>query len=808
MRHELPVDSISAIPDGLSSNEAHLRLARFGANDVLPPSTHGVRQLISDTLRDPMVWFLLFAATLYGALGEIPETVVLVIALIPIITMDAWLHRRTQASIEGLASRLASSARVWRDKRAMILPASEIVPGDVVQVGPGEFFPADGVVVKAEAAQVDESSLSGESLPLRKKAIDGDAPPLVDHVHWVLAGTRMLAGDVTFAVACTGANTMYGGMVRVSQSASQLRTPLQHVVGKLVGRLLIIAGLLCGVLAVIRMLQGRGLVDALLSAVTLAVAALPEEFPVVLTFFLGVGVFRLARRKALVRRAVAVENIGRVTCICSDKTGTMTEGRLRLAHIYPQPGLSPDSLQLAAAMASRADSGDPLDESLYASLAAEADFTRLDVFPFSEDRRRETAIVRLATGEELAVTKGAPETVLSMSKLQENDRAQWMKKAAVLAQDGHKVIGCAQHVLNEWKGEEPCDDYEFVGLLAFEDPIREGVREAVMQAQNAGIRVIMVTGDHPSTAATIAREAGIGVGELRVIEGAQLSEHLSDHDAPLPDVVARCYPGQKLELVHALQKSGEIVAVTGDGTNDIAALQGADIGISMGERATRPAREAASIVLLDDNFRTIVDAVREGRQLFVNLRLSFAYLLIVHIPLVMTATLIPAANYPLLYLPAHIVWLELIIHPVALLAFQRQAGQRTLASMGATSNHIFGRSGWSVILALGFFLTIMIVWVYVDRAGSGDVFEPARSTAIAMLVFANVSVAAALAWPLNRFAQVTLLVAVGSVPFAMEIEQVASLLRLAALPLHDYVIALGIAVIAGFATMALRKQLK
>lgn len=807
MRHELPAVAVSAIPDGLSSKEASQRFARYGANDVLPPSTRGVRQLITETLRDPMVWFLLFAAALYGVLGEIPESVVLVVALIPIIAMDGWLHRRTQASIEGLASRLAITARVWRDGKIVRLPANEIVIGDIARVVPGEFFPADGLVVKAEAAQVDESSLTGESLPVRKQVFEGSTPTLVDHVHWVAAGTRLLVGDVTFAVAHTGASTMYGEIVRVSQATGRARTPLQRVVGVLVGRLVVIAVALCGVLAIMRLLQGRGIIDATLSAVTLAVAALPEEFPVVLTFFLGVGVFRLARRKALVRRAVAVENIGRVSCICSDKTGTMTEGRLRLAHVYPATGSTQVSLQRIAAMASRPDSGDPLDEALCANLA-ERDFTTIETFPFREERRRETAIVRAASGHLLAVTKGAPETILSLCEIPAQERLHWIEEAGVLARDGHKVIACAQRAMQEWNHQEPDDRYEFAGLLAFEDPIRAGVREAVSEAQAAGIRVIMVTGDHPSTAATIAREAGIGNEPLHVIEGTDLTKQLGDRDAPLPDVIARCYPEQKLELVRALQKNGEIVAVTGDGINDVAALQGADIGISMGERATRPAREAASIVLLDDNFRTIVEAVREGRQLFVNLRLSFAYLLVVHIPLVLTATMIPAANYPLLYLPAHIVWIELIIHPIALLAFQREAGQQALAGMGKSSSRLFDKTAWSAIGALGFFLTAAIAWMYVHRAGSGAEPESARSMAIAVLVFANVSVAAVLASPLNRFAQVILFAATSSVPVFMEIEAVASVLRLAALPLHDYAIALGVAAIAGMATVVLRRQLE
>ena len=589
--------------------------------------------------------------------------------------MDAYLHRRTSASAAGLASRLASSARVLRDGQWQEIPARELVPGDLVEVTPGEYFPADGLLVAGEGLQVDESTLTGESLPVVKRTLDAamPLPATASDEYWGTAGTRLLTGRAWLRIAWIGGETRYGEIVRSATEGGHAATPLQKAIGELVTVLLVAALLMCAVLAAVRLWQGHGWIDALLSAVTLGVAALPEEFPVVYTFFLGVGVFRLARKKALVRRAVAVENIGRVTCIVSDKTGTITAGSLVLAHGAPAPGQDQVSMVQVATFAARQDSGDPLDQALHAAAGPLPAATRLSEFPFTEARRRETALWTLVAGGVTAFTKGAPETVLALCELTEPERAGWLARVEAYARSGRKVIACARRDMPAAApvDVEPPAGFQFAGLLAFEDPVREGVREAIGDCMAAGMRVIMVTGDHPGTAAAIARQIGLGAGEPQVVvlapdddAAAVLRNNSGVH------VVARATPGQKLALVQALQAEGELVAVTGDGVNDVPALRLADIGVAMGERGTRSAREVAPVVLLDDNFRTIVDAVAEGRQLFRNLRLAFAYLLLVHIPLVIGAAAIPLMGLPLLFLPIHIVWLELVIHPTAMLAFQ------------------------------------------------------------------------------------------------------------------------------------------
>ncbi|GAB4352740.1 MAG: calcium-translocating P-type ATPase, PMCA-type [Kiloniellaceae bacterium] len=800
MRRAVPLSRLAGLDggqQGLSAEAAERQRGRYGANAILEEPPARWRDTLRDTLRDPMVWFLLGTAAIFTWLGDYAEAAVLAAALLPIVGMDAYLHRRTQATTAGLSGRLAAKARVLRDGRAADIPATAVVPGDLAVVREGEAFPADGVIVAGDGLQVDESALTGEAMPVRKQPLtvlphDGADEAAVDGSHWGAAGTRLLTGEARLRIVFTGGETLYGEIVRTAVAGRHTRTPLQQAIGSLVSVLLVVAGLLCLALAGIRYAQGYGLLDALLSAVTLAVAALPEEFPVVFTFFLGVGVYRLAQCQALVRRAVVVENIGRVTWICTDKTGTLTEGRLTLAHRLPADGFDAERLCRLAATAARPESGDPLDV-LLLETAAPLEGERLAVFPFTEDRRREAAIVQTPTGALSVAVKGAPETVLAMTGQSDSARDAWLAKTRELAATGHKVIACAYRPLDSWSGGEPDRGFHFAGLLAFEDPLRDGVAEAVAQARAAGIGIIMVTGDHPLTAAAIATEAGIGTGESQVVEGSDLDALLQrDGAAALRriDAIARAIPAQKLDLVRALQRDGEIVAVTGDGVNDVPALQGADIGIAMGGRGTRAAREVAAIVLLDDNFRTIVRAIAEGRQLFTNLKLSFAYLLMIHAPLVATAALIPLAGFPLLYLPAHIVWLELIIHPTALLVFQQLPTSAALAPQrNAARLRFFTPAEWAVIALVGALITGLLLFGYNDSLGADRDVPHARSMAMVALIVASATVTAALSGLRSRAALVTVAATIASAVVIVQVPPLAGLLHLSPLHLADWLIA-------------------
>jgi P-type Ca2+ transporter type 2C len=786
-RHRLPhgrLDGLLGAQRGLAGEEAAARRDRFGANDIVESRAHPWWELLRETARDPMLWFLVGTAALYAALGERVESTIMAAALLPIIGMDAFLHRRVHASVEGLRGRLAAWATVVRDGANVTVPAAAIVPGDLVLVSAPDPFPADGLIVAGDGLQVDESVLTGEAFPVRKRPMDavaiGGTEPLIDGDHWGFAGTRLLTGSARLRVALTGGETIYGAIVRTAVAGTGERTPLQAAIGTLVTGLTVVATVLCLILAFVRLSQGHGWIDALVSAVTLGVAALPEELPVVLTIFLGVGVHRLARSKALVRRAVSVENIGRISCICTDKTGTITEGRLRLTHVVTSPDSDRAGAIRVAAIASRPDAGDPVD----AAIAAEASPSppHVAIFPFTEARKRESAVVREDDGTLLCATKGAVEVVLGMLDATDAERASWGTQATALAEDGHKVIACASRPVDEaWPGGEPERGFRFVGLLAFEDPVRDGVTEAVAACRRGGIRILMVTGDHPATARAVAREVGLGDSPVVV-----LADEIETRPGPvLPgvDVVARAVPAQKLALVRALRAAGEVVAVTGDGVNDVPALQAADVGIAMGERGTRSAREVASIVLLDDNFRTIVRAVAEGRQLLRNLERSFQYLLMIHAPLVVTAALVPLGGYPLLYLPVHVVWLELVLHPTAMLAFQDAARDGALAPRArGQDGRFFARHDWWLIGAVGALATIVVVAGYLHGLGATNDVPHGRALALATLTSISAGVTAAL----SRFRTgAACVVAAGTAAVTLALVQtpaLASLLHLT--PLH------------------------
>ncbi|HCU54388.1 MAG TPA: haloacid dehalogenase, partial [Gammaproteobacteria bacterium] len=749
MKRSVPLDRLANIgssTQGLLASDVESRRARYGLNRIVETTTGGWWPLVRATIRDPMLWFLFGTSVMFAIVGELTEAMILLVALVPFLGMDSFLHWRTHASIEGLSSRLAAQARVVRDATPVTVPAVELVPGDLVIVSAGEIFPADGLIVKGEGLQTDESTLTGEAYPVRKLPLS-PLPLFADETQidadsWGFAGTRLLVGDAQVRIVYTGSETLFGEIVRSATRGAQARTPLQGAVASLVTVLVVAAALLCLVLAWVRWQQGHGLLDALLSAVTLAVAALPEEFPVVLTFFLGVGVYRLARRQALVRRAVVVENIGRVSCICSDKTGTITEGRLQLTHRFPVEGVDSERLLQLAATASRPETGDPMDVALLEALGTSPAWPVIANFPFTEDRKRETGI-RRENGQLLAVVKGAPEVVFGMCVLTPADRTKWQVQLEELAGSGHKVIACAWRELaaHDWPGGEPDRDFHLAGLLAFEDPVRVDVPEALQACRAARIHVIMVTGDHPATARAVAREIGLGGGAPRLMTGDELEARLATTE-PVRlrelDVIARAVPAQKLSLVRRLQAEGEIVAVTGDGVNDVPALQAADIGIAMGGRGTRSARDVAAIVLLDDNFRSIVRAIAEGRQLFTNLKRSFQYLLMIHLPLVLTAALIPLAGYPLLYLPVHIVWLELIIHPTALLVFQDLPEDHGLQARRRTKTlRFFSVAEWLVIAAVGIVLALLVTFSYVRSLGAGYDVEHARAMALVVLTLAS-----------------------------------------------------------------------
>lgn len=800
--------------EGLSEAEvAHQRLLH-GSNEIVEITGNPWAELVRDTLKDPMIWFLLGVGLVFIIVGETSEAVVLLVAIFPLALMDALLHWRTQASTRSLKGQLASTAQVVRGNSEVQIDAREIVPGDLIIVTSGLFIPADGVFQDVDALQVDESILTGEAFPLHKQQSRLDLFTLADAGETAIpahclgyAGTRVLTGRGRMRVLFTGQRTSYGEIVRSAASVGHERTPLQNSIAKLVQALTIAATSFCLLLAGVRIYQGYGWLDALLSSATLAVAAIPEEFPVVFTFFLGVGVYRLARRRALVRRAVSVENIGRVTQICTDKTGTITRGILQLTHIDPANALTESETLGAALAASSEGTSDPVDLAIQAS-AHQRKITsahRLRVFPFTEDRKQQTVFALKNGNQLIAFMKGAPETVLAESTLTPELRLFWKVRTAQWAGEGHKVLACARKTVGRAEDahsfEEPKTGFEFCGLLAFEDPPRPEVVGAMGYCERNGIRVLMITGDHRETAAAIARDVGLGGGSPVVVSAEDEPEKFQDewlrrnpHFLRGLHVVARCTPVQKLKIVNAFKLYGELVAVTGDGVNDVPALKAADVGIAMGERGTRSAKEVSSIVLADDNFRTIVDAIREGRQLFTNLKKSFKYLLLMHIPFVLTAAAIPLMGVPLLYLPIHIVWLELIIHPSALFAFQQRASDGDGAVK--SSNDFFSWTDSLHIAVVGLTMTLALSFTFISKLHENSDLDRARTHALVILALWSVGLVAYLSRLKTRASILVVLGTLISTIIVVQTPRFSSWLHFAPLRMQDWGMATGGVVVA------------
>lgn len=784
---------------GLSSAEIDAQRTRYGANDIVEVAGHPLLDLLIDTIKDPMIWFLVGIGTIFLVTGEISEAITLFVAILPLLLMDAVLHWRTQSSTASLKGQLSSAVKVIRNSKEIEIDSREIVPGDVVVLKSGLLLPADGVFEAAKDIQVDESVLTGESLPIAKKALSVHPLTFVSEQELKIpphalgyAGTRVLTGEGSLRVLFTGSRTSYGEIVQSVARMPHERTPLQKSISRLVQFLIFVAVGFCLILAGIRVYQGHGWLDALLSAATLAVAAIPEEFPVVFTFFLGVGIFRLAKKRALVRKAVSVENIGRVTQICTDKTGTITVGSLKLTHIDVFEGITEEMVLRSALVASSADA-DPVDIAIheFADQRNLGNPVILQTIPFTEDRKRETGVTALSNERSLVCVKGAPEFILMLSELSSDERAVWRKRISSWAKEGHKVIGCAQvEVPSSTSYQEPQSGLKFLGLLAFEDPARPEVAEAMFYCHENGIRVLMITGDHPDTAAAIAIDSGLAESPQVVSAEENPEKFEEDWLTNNPDflknvsVVARCTPLQKLRIVTALKRAGELVAVTGDGVNDVPALKAADIGIAMGERGTRSAKEVSSIILGDDNFRTIVNAIREGRQLFKNLQMSFEYLLLIHIPLVLTAAVIPLGDYPLVFLPIHIVWLELIIHPTALLSFQSPAKSDQIYA--GNKKTFFSKVEIALISIMGLSLAIGLGWSFLSGIGEGADPSHARAKAMALLTFWSAGVGVYLTRFRSSIANFIAVVTVLSSILLIQISPSLLFLNLSPLHLSDW----------------------
>jgi Ca2+-transporting ATPase len=757
------------LPAGLTEAEAAARLAAEGPNELPTARPRSLLALALEVVREPMISLLVGAGALYVVLGDLEEALLLLASIFGIIGITLYQSHRTERALDALRDLSSPRALVIRDGVQRRIAGREVVRGDLLVLAEGDRVPADAVVLECTNLAVDESLLTGESVPVRKVPWDGRqmmARPGGDDLPFVYSGTLVVRGQGIAEVRATGARTELGRIGKALQTLAQEPTTLERATRQVVRVLAVVGLALCAALVLAYGVMWGDWLHGLLAGITLAMAILPEEFPVVLTVFLALGAWRLSQHQVLTRRMAAIETLGAITVLCVDKTGTLTQNRMvvralwangqRLTIDATSPAALPDAfheLVEFGILASQSVPFDPMEQALKAlgerALAGtehlHRDWTLVREYPLSPELLALSHVWQSPDGGAYVIAaKGAPEAIADLCHLDARQAANLAAAVAALAADGLRVLGVAKAHLRPaaLPAEQHAFAFELVGLVGLEDPVRPTVPQAIRECYAAGIRVVMITGDYPGTALHVARQIGLAPGE--VLTGSELD---AMDDATLrqrvrtTNVCARVVPEQKLRLVNALKANGEIVAMTGDGVNDAPALRAAHIGLAMGARGTDVAREAAALVLLDDDFSSIVRGVRLGRRIYDNLRKAMAYLFAVHVPIAGAALVPVLVGWPLLLAPPHIVFLELIIDPACSLAFEAEPEEADAMRRPPRDPHepLFG--SWTVGLSLlqgaGVTLVVLTGFALALLRGLGE--GETRALTFSTLVVGNVA---------------------------------------------------------------------
>ncbi len=693
--NDLPVTA-----QGLSAAEAADRLRTDGPNALPGGRRRTLLKIAWETAREPMFLLLLAAGTLYLVFGDLQEGLVLFGFVLLTLGLTLYQEGKTERAIEALRDLTSPRALVIRDGRPQRIAGREVVRNDLVMLAEGDRVPADGVLIVSSNLQVDESLLTGEAVPVRKTSAAGDiqpARPGGDDTPFVYSGTLVVAGHGTARVTGTGAHSEIGRIGTALGVLDTERSPLQKQTARLVRTLALLAVVLSLSLVIAYGLLRGDWLAATLAGIALAMAMLPEEYPVVLTVFPALGAWRLSKEKVLTRRVAAIETLGATSVLCVDKTGTLTENRMTVTRLwtlndsltvkYDQPVALPEAFHALAEysiLASETDPFDPMEQAfvrfgqhfLANTEHLHNDWLLTQQYCLTPQLRAKSHVWKAMDNDSFVVAaKGAPEAIVDLCHLDAAMQQVVSTAVEAMAADGLRVLGIARAQFSgtEFPAIEHDFYFELVGLIGLSDPLRMEIRGAVQQCIDAGIRVVMITGDYPATARAIARHAGLAADEilageeLAVLSDAELQARMKT-----VGVCARIAPEQKLRIVQALKANGEIVAMTGDGVNDAPALKAAHVGIAMGGRGTDVAREAAALVLLDDNFASIVRAVRLGRRIFDNLQKSMSYILAVHVPIAGMALLPVLFGLPAVLYPMHIAFLQLIIDPACSLVFENE----------------------------------------------------------------------------------------------------------------------------------------
>ncbi len=755
---------------GLSNQEVESRIKRDGYNELQGNQSRSFWTIILGVIKEPMFLLLVICGTLYLLLGDFEEGMMLLGFVFVIMGIEFYQERKSEKALNALKDMASPRALVIRQNEVMRIPGREVVLDDIIVLQEGDRIPADATILKNVNLLVDESLLTGESVPVRKQEWDEKFShnyhqPGGDDFPFVYSGSIVVQGNGIAKVAHIGMNTQIG---KIGKSISETKEPsskLKHEIGSLVKRLTIIGVLLCLLVIILYTITRGDLLQGFLAGITLAMAMLPEEFPVVLTIFMAAGAWRISQKRVLTRKPSAIETLGSATVLCTDKTGTLTENKMRVAKLYNKesywtagesnnfPEEYHDIIEYGI-LSSQINPFDPMEKAInrigeYFLKGTEhlhSDWEMVKEYSLSKELLAMSRVFRESSSKQLVIAaKGAPEAIFDLCHLSAQFRSKYAESVQKMASEGLRILGVAKSSIQENKLPEEQHDFnfEFVGLIGLSDPIRPQAPQAVKECHKAGIRVIMITGDYPVTAQNIAKEIGLQ-NYSQCITGSELAEmdeiELREKIKTI-DVFARVIPEQKLKIVNALKNNNEIVAMTGDGVNDAPALKAANIGIAMGEKGTDVAREASALVLMDDNFGSIVEAIKMGRRIFDNLQKALGYIFAIHVPIA-GLSLIPVffADWPLILWPVHVVFMELIIDPACSIVFEAEEAEKNimLRSPRKIDEPFFGFKKILIGCAQGIFILIATLGVYFGTLKMGFPVGEIRAMTFTTLIFANI----------------------------------------------------------------------
>ncbi len=675
---------------GLTDEQVLQSRESNGSNQVVRKKEYAIIRGLRDLAKEPMVLLLLAAATIYFISGQVGDGIFMGVSILLVAAISLYQDARSRNALEALHQLTEPNAKLIRNGKKITLPLGEIVLGDIMIIDEGSSVPADGIILQANDFTVNEAILTGESMPVAKNNQSSDIQ--------VYQGTTVATGLAICEVTGIGINTKLGQIGKSMESIEEERTPLQVQISSFVKKMALFGIVVFAIVWAINYYKSADILDSLLKSLTLAMSILPEEIPVAFTTFMALGAWRLMKMGIIVKQTTTVEALGSASVICTDKTGTLTNGQMSLARLYTladdkivdRDGAASDhtnALIRTAMWASEPIPFDPMEKALHKAYAETAavnerpSFRMVHEYPLGGRPPMMTHVFKNDEGVQIIAAKGAPEAILSVSTLSEEMMIRIQQVLEKMTREGYRVLGVADAIFegNDFPAEQQSFDFEFRGLVAFYDPPKENIKQVLDNFYSAGIDVKILTGDNAATTDTIARQVGLRHPEMAIDGGALMDLPPETFEEKTKDstVFTRVYPEAKLVIINTLKSSGEIVAMTGDGVNDGPALKAAHIGIAMGEKGSEIAKRAASLVLIDDDLGKMVDAIAMGRRIYTNLKKAIRYIISIHIPIILTV-FIPLALgwiYPNIFTPVHVIFLELIMGPTCSIIYENEPAE-------------------------------------------------------------------------------------------------------------------------------------